>query len=310
MSEPNLVVLIGSAEAGRVHCDRNGVLRFEYSDDWRRRDDALHLSLSMPLGRAVHGHDLIHAYLWGLLPDNEFVLTRWSQRFQVSTRNAFALLAHVGEDCAGAVQFVELKHGIPVPLSRFQVDLSQAVHSAMRSSEESGATAGWTGDVEPIGFPFRFGMVGTLLENGFDFDQSGEWLLTASSRGILHAWRVDGSQAEILPRGVVAGEVLTQVDAVLGIAGSVGDVGWFSGYQVLSQSSACAIVPFAYAAFCIDVLKPPAMTLACGEPPISFTYSIEMRPTPSGSVEPASMTARPSSVTCFAMSIAGCGSAS
>ena len=29
------------------------------------------------------------------------------------------------------------------------------------------------------------------------------------------------------------------------IAARVGDVGWFSGYHVLSQSSAWAIVPFA-----------------------------------------------------------------
>src|SRR5262249_18335136 len=45
-------------------------------------------------------------FLWGLLPDNEFVLDRWARRFQVSARNVFALISHVGEDCAGAVQFV------------------------------------------------------------------------------------------------------------------------------------------------------------------------------------------------------------
>jgi hypothetical protein len=73
--------------------------------------------------------------------------------------------------------------------------------------------------VEPIGFPFRFGIVGNLLPNGFDFDRAGDWLLTASARGMLHAWRVDGSAAEILPRAVVSGEVLTQVEAVLGVTG-------------------------------------------------------------------------------------------
>jgi hypothetical protein len=29
------------------------------------------------------------------------VLERWAQRFQVSARNAFGLIANVGEDCAG-----------------------------------------------------------------------------------------------------------------------------------------------------------------------------------------------------------------
>src|SRR5690606_22587181 len=38
--------------------------------------------------------------------DNEHTLQRWATQFQVSARNPLALLANVGEDCAGAVQFV------------------------------------------------------------------------------------------------------------------------------------------------------------------------------------------------------------
>src|SRR5260370_8563018 len=53
-----------------------------------------------------HGHSVTAAYLWGLLPDNEQVLARWAAKFQVSARNVFGLISHVGEDCAGAVQFV------------------------------------------------------------------------------------------------------------------------------------------------------------------------------------------------------------
>jgi serine/threonine-protein kinase HipA len=64
------------------------------------------LSLSMPLGAKKHGRAVVEAFLWNLLPDNELVLARWAAKFQVSPRNVFALLSHVGEDCAGAVQFV------------------------------------------------------------------------------------------------------------------------------------------------------------------------------------------------------------
>lgn len=41
-----------------------------------------------------------------MLPDNEQTLARWASRFHVSARSAFGLLTHIGEDCAGAVQFV------------------------------------------------------------------------------------------------------------------------------------------------------------------------------------------------------------
>jgi serine/threonine-protein kinase HipA len=37
---------------------------------------------------------------------NERVLDRWARTYQVSAGNPFALLRHVGEDCAGAAQFV------------------------------------------------------------------------------------------------------------------------------------------------------------------------------------------------------------
>jgi serine/threonine-protein kinase HipA len=60
----------------------------------------------MPLTSLEHSHERIDAFLWGLLPDNPTVLDDWGRQFQVSPRNAFALLSHVGEDCAGAVQLI------------------------------------------------------------------------------------------------------------------------------------------------------------------------------------------------------------
>ena len=101
-----LVALLDGKEIGRVSRDARGRLRFIYNDDWRNAADAYPLSLSMPLGAKEHGHSVVEAFLWNLLPDNERVLARWAAKFHVSARNAFALISHVGEDCAGAVQFV------------------------------------------------------------------------------------------------------------------------------------------------------------------------------------------------------------
>ncbi len=103
MSE--LTALLDGREVGIVRQSK-GRLNFTYADAWRGALGAYPLSLSMPIAAAEHPHSAIDPFLWGLLPDNEFVLSRWAQKFQVSARNPFALLAHVGEDCAGAVQFV------------------------------------------------------------------------------------------------------------------------------------------------------------------------------------------------------------
>jgi serine/threonine-protein kinase HipA len=102
-----LVALLDGKVVGFVRRQkRTGKLLFAYEDNWRGSDEAYPLSLSMPLDAVEHGHGAIEPFLWGLLPDNEQVLDRWARRFQVSARNVFGLIANVGEDCAGAVQFV------------------------------------------------------------------------------------------------------------------------------------------------------------------------------------------------------------
>lgn len=106
MNDDALIVLLGGAEIGAVRRDRRNRWSFVYEQAWRDNRDAFPLSLSMPLAIAEHGHTVIEAFIWGLLPDNGLILDRWARQFHVSARNPFALIAHVGEDCAGAVQFV------------------------------------------------------------------------------------------------------------------------------------------------------------------------------------------------------------
>lgn len=109
-----LIVLADGRIMGEIRRSRTGRLTFIYDDDWRASSNAYPLSLSMPLVVAEHEHGRIEPWLWGLLPDNEAILARWAQRFQVSPRNAFALLGAVGEDCAGAIQLAS--RNLPVCL--------------------------------------------------------------------------------------------------------------------------------------------------------------------------------------------------
>lgn len=107
MTDETLSVLVAGRELGQVERERKrNHLRFRYSESWRTSRAAFALSLSMPLATADHGHAPIEAFLWGLLPNNETILQRWARKFGVSARNPFALIAHVGEDCQGAIQFV------------------------------------------------------------------------------------------------------------------------------------------------------------------------------------------------------------
>jgi serine/threonine-protein kinase HipA len=101
----HLAVLMNGVEAGRLDYER-GRLMLTYDQAWRNRRDAVPISLSMPMTAQTHSGKTVSAFLWGLLPDNEQIIQDWSRRFQVSARQPFGLIGAVGEDCAGAVQFI------------------------------------------------------------------------------------------------------------------------------------------------------------------------------------------------------------
>ncbi|EWY42777.1 hypothetical protein N825_00210 [Skermanella stibiiresistens SB22] len=100
-----LVGVAAGRVLGTVRHDQRGRLSFIHDQDWRDAAGAYPLSLSIPMIDPRHAHRPVEAFLWGLLPDNAMVLDRWARRFQVFARNPFALITHVGEDCAGPVQF-------------------------------------------------------------------------------------------------------------------------------------------------------------------------------------------------------------
>lgn len=81
-------------------------LTLHYEQSWRESSGAFPLSVSMPMMTAEHSHSRIDAFLRGLLPDSDQVIDQWAKRFHISAKNPFKLLEHVGEDCAGAIQFI------------------------------------------------------------------------------------------------------------------------------------------------------------------------------------------------------------
>lgn len=122
-----LHVLIAGKHAGELTLARGGRMTFRYDPQWQSNPRAIPLSLSMPLEIGEHRHASISAFIWNLLPDNELVISSWAKRYQVGTGTPFGLIAHVGEECAGAVQFVRedrleaIEHGDLIELSESEI---------------------------------------------------------------------------------------------------------------------------------------------------------------------------------------------
>ncbi len=105
---PELLLLLGDEVAGTVTRLPGGKLTFAYDKTDVARDvPATPVSVSMPPQVASHTDNRVAPWLWGLLPDNDAVLSRWSREFHVSANSAFSLLSTpLGEDCPGAVRLV------------------------------------------------------------------------------------------------------------------------------------------------------------------------------------------------------------
>jgi len=102
-----LHILRESDVIGRLEYDRGkDSLSLQYEDSWRFAAEGFPVSVSLPLENGSHDDLAVAKFLQGLLPDNDAVLSAWGKRFQVSKNNPYDLIKHVGEDCAGGLQFV------------------------------------------------------------------------------------------------------------------------------------------------------------------------------------------------------------
>ena len=83
-----------------------GRLNFFYAPGWLLLPNAVALSSSLPLQAEPFDDHKTRPYFSGLLPEGQ--LRRLiAKQFQVSNQNDFALLDHIGGECAGAVTFLE-----------------------------------------------------------------------------------------------------------------------------------------------------------------------------------------------------------
>ena len=92
----------------------DGRLNFCYRPDWLSHKDAITLSASLPLQAEPFDDRKTRPFFAGLLPEGQ-MRRLIAQKFQVSGQNDFALLDHIGGECAGAVTFLEPGQALPVP---------------------------------------------------------------------------------------------------------------------------------------------------------------------------------------------------
>lgn len=96
-----LDVWLNEHKVGQLH-QIDGYMQFCYLPEWLNADNAMALSINLPLQQGLFSVEDTRAFFAGLLPEgeNRHLIAR---RLQVSSQNDFALLNRIGGECAGAV---------------------------------------------------------------------------------------------------------------------------------------------------------------------------------------------------------------
>lgn len=101
-----LNIYLNARLVGRLRRQTSGAIDFQYDPDWLSWEHALPVSLSLPLREDRYSGDPVIAVFDNLLPDNEPIRRRIAERVHADGYDAYSLLAKVGRDCVGALQFL------------------------------------------------------------------------------------------------------------------------------------------------------------------------------------------------------------
>lgn len=167
-----LCLLLGDAVAGRVTRLTGGKLAFEYDPEYAAAEPAraTPLSVSMPIAISSHTDSRIEPWLWGLLPDNNAVLDRWSRAFHVSARSPLSLLSTpLGLDCPGNVRLVPPDQ-LPGIESEPNVEWLSEAQVAQRLRELKRDGTAWLG----AGNAGRFSLAGAQAKTALLWED-GRW---------------------------------------------------------------------------------------------------------------------------------------
>jgi len=100
-----LRVLLNNRLVGHLNKTADGAISFQYDPGWLAWEHALPVSLSLPLREDAYRGEPVAAVFDNLLPDSDTLRRRVAEKVGAAGTDAYSLLAAIGHDCVGALQF-------------------------------------------------------------------------------------------------------------------------------------------------------------------------------------------------------------
>src|SRR5579863_1875455 len=101
-----LNVFLNSRLVGQLLRETSGAISFQYDPSWLDWQSALPVSLSLPLRKQRYIGAPVLAVFENLLPDSDALRRQIAARARAQGTDAYSLLAAIGHDCVGALQFL------------------------------------------------------------------------------------------------------------------------------------------------------------------------------------------------------------
>ncbi|MFH1261898.1 MAG: type II toxin-antitoxin system HipA family toxin [Pseudomonadota bacterium] len=114
-----LHVFLNGRMVGVLRRQSSGAIDFQYDPSWLSWKHTMPVSLSLPLREDRYIGDPVVAVFDNLLPDNDQLRRRLAQKARAEGHDTFNLLAAIGRDCVGALQFLPEGES-PGPVGRIE----------------------------------------------------------------------------------------------------------------------------------------------------------------------------------------------
>lgn len=101
-----LRVLLNNRLVGHLLKEPGGAIYFQYDKSWLALNNAVPVSLSLPLREDTYRGEQVDAVFENLLPDSDKLRQRIAEKVGAAGIDAYSLLSRIGRDCVGALQFV------------------------------------------------------------------------------------------------------------------------------------------------------------------------------------------------------------
>ncbi len=190
---PPLRVYQNDRLVGHLLKEPSGAIEFRYDREWLDRSNTFPVSLSLPLREDAWRGDPVIAVFENLLPDSADVRKRVAEKVGAAGYDAYSLLAAIGRDCVGALQFIAGDAMAPeatTEMSGEQVD-KQAIEMLLKSLAQ--APLGLSRDDD-----FRISIAGAQEKTAL-LRIDGQWIKPHGTTPTTHLFK---TQIGTLPNGI------------------------------------------------------------------------------------------------------------